>query len=160
MYGLNLPFLTMGNHTPTSAATPNYNCVSHSIHEDLVSLWPDDDNRWPESFVRDETVEAFTQFFVALGFEDIATNDDRLETGFWKIAIYADNGFPLHVARQLTNGRWTSKLGAQADISHANLHCLEGGDYGYVAKILKYRKTGYAPFLPPLIPPRPLIIIP
>jgi hypothetical protein len=159
MYGLNLPFLTMGNHTPTSAATPNYNCVSHSVHEELVSLWPDDDNRWPESFPREETIEAFTRFFMALGFEEILSNEDHLESGYWKIAIYGMNEFPLHVARQLSNGRWTSKLGVLVDISHSNLHCLEGGDYGHVIKILKF-KMGYAPVLPPLVPPRPLIIMP
>lgn len=31
-----------------------------------------------------------------------------------------------HVARQLPDGRWTSKLGPDEDIEHNDLHALEG----------------------------------
>ncbi|KYC37161.1 hypothetical protein WA1_46890 [Scytonema hofmannii PCC 7110] len=42
-------------------------------------------------------------------------NSFELESGFQKIAIYTKpsgelDGVPTHVARQLPNGRWTSKL--------------------------------------------------
>jgi hypothetical protein len=162
MYGLDLPNLTAGNHTITSPQTPSYNCVSHAVYEDLVSLWPDEDNSWPASLPKIETVDAFVQLFTLLGFELILTQATGVTTGFEKIAIFAtDNGtLPTHVARQCNTGRWTSKLGAQVDIGHTDLHTLEGGVYGYVVRLMRRRHTGSPPMLPDLIPPRPLIILP
>jgi len=162
MYGLDLPNLTAGNHTITSAQTPRYNCVSHAVYEDTVSLWPDDDNRWPSSIPRDETVDAFVQLFSVLGFELIPVQATAVTPGYEKIAIFAtDNGtLPTHVARQIRDGRWSSKMGAQVDIDHADLRCLEGGAYGYVVRIMRRRHTGSPPTLPDLFPPRPLIILP
>ena len=50
-------------------------------------------------------------------------SDGTLEPGFEKVAIYADSsGTPTHVACQLADGRWSSKLGDWEDIIHA----LEG----------------------------------
>jgi len=43
---------------------------------------------------------------------------------------------PTHAARQLENGRWTSKLGELEDIEH-DLHHLASGAYGAVVQILK-----------------------
>jgi len=43
---------------------------------------------------------------------------------------------PLHVARQLPSGRWSSKLGALQDIEH-DLHDLEGTEYGSVVLVMK-----------------------
>ena len=60
-----------------------------------------------------------------------------LEPGVEKIALYANAvGKPTHGARQLANGRWTSKLGKREDIEHA-LHDLEGELYGTVVRIMK-----------------------
>jgi hypothetical protein len=57
--------------------------------------------------------------------------------GLEKVALYADaNGCPTHVARQLPNGRWTSKLGELEDIEH-DLPALEGDLYGSVTLVLK-----------------------
>ena len=100
------------------------------------------------------------EFFEAIGFEEVSNVETSVTPGYWKIAIYARDDFPLHVARQLSNGRWTSKLGLKVDINHENLSCLEGGDLGYVAKIMRRLKTGSIPALPPLIPERPLVILP
>jgi hypothetical protein len=132
------------------------------VHEDLVSLWPDDDNRWPESVSRVETVDAFVELFSVLGFESIHINAIGITPGFEKVAIFAaDNGtIPTHVARQCRDGRWTSKMGAQVDIDHADLRCLEGGEYGYVVRLMRRKHTGSPPMLPNLIPARPLIILP
>jgi len=60
-----------------------------------------------------------------------------MEVGFEKVALFADaQGLPLHAARQLSDGRWTSKLGEQEDIEHA-LRDLEGVAYGNVALVMK-----------------------
>jgi len=161
MYGLNLPNLTMGNHHISSKYDHHYNCVSHSILEEAVPLWPDNYNHWPASVQRTETIDAFVEFFKCLHFEDVPLLATLVTPGYWKVAIYADStGFPLHVARQLVDGRWTSKLGLKVDINHENLQCLEGGDFGYVVKIMRHQRTGVLPELPPLVPPKPLIYVP
>ena len=50
-----------------------------------------------------------------------------MEAGFEKIAFYAaPDDTPTHVARQLPNGRWTSKLGSWEDIEHATERDVEG----------------------------------
>lgn len=62
---------------------------------------------------------------------------EELETGFEKVALFADaDGFATHAARQLNNGRWTSKLGELEDIEHA-LRDLEGVEYGTVVLVMK-----------------------
>ncbi len=49
---------------------------------------------------------------------------------------YALDGVPKHAARQLPNGRWTSKCGELEDIEHA-LEGVVGIWYGTVAHLLK-----------------------
>jgi hypothetical protein len=48
----------------------------------------------------------------------------------------ATDGEPTHAARQLPNGKWTSKLGRWQDIEH-ELDGLVGEMYGTVKQILK-----------------------
>ena len=79
--------------------------------------------------------------FEGLGYQECAT--DELEVGFEKVAIFAwDDGQPTHVARQLENGRWTSKLGNWEDIEHQKLHALGGTASMYgVVKLIMRRST-------------------
>jgi hypothetical protein len=71
-----------------------------------------------------------------LGFQRCDSAD--LEPDVQKIAIFAKtNGEPTHVARQLPNGKWTSKLGDWEDIEH-ELAGIEGEKmYGSMRQILK-----------------------
>ncbi|MFM5979047.1 MAG: hypothetical protein ACKO9I_00565, partial [Sphaerospermopsis kisseleviana] len=75
--------------------------------------------------------------FKTIGYE--ICENDVLETGFQKIAIYANsNKIPTHIARQLPDGKWTSKLGQDEDIEHNNLQGLTGNPgYGEVAFLMK-----------------------
>ncbi len=64
-----------------------------------------------------------------MGFAECDT--DRFETGFEKIAIFATRlESPTHVARQLPDGTWTSKLGEFEDIEHPTLRVLGRGIFG------------------------------
>jgi len=154
-----LPKLNKLNSKITSAQTPRYNCVAWSVCNDLVSLWPDEDNRWPVGFNRTETLEAFLELFVGVGF--LQCVDGRLEPGFTRIALFVNaEGKPSHVARQLPTGLWTSKLGILADIEHRELSVIEGKDYGRVAIYMRRSDANGPIQLPPLHPPPPLIILP
>jgi hypothetical protein len=67
------------------------------------------------------------------------------EPGFEKVALYADAaGIPTHAARQLSGGKWTSKLGRREDIEHA-LDDLTGDVYGSVVAFLKGPPQGPGP---------------
>ncbi len=63
-------------------------------------------------------------------------DDTGPETGFRKIAIYAKDSLPTHVAWQLPNGEWTSKCGDMHDITH-KLQGLAGDHYGQVVAVMQ-----------------------
>ncbi len=89
----------------------------------------------PPGVVREETIDTFRDAFLSLSF--VVCNCSNHESGTVKIALFADEmGNPKHAARQLPNGRWTSKIGNLDDIEH-ELHDLEGSDYGSVVLVMK-----------------------
>ena len=59
----------------------------------------------------------------------------NLAPGWEKVAIYTTDEAPAPAARQLDNGRWTSKLGPDDDIEHA-LEGLGSPLYGAVVQFL------------------------
>ena len=78
---------------------------------------------------------AFTTAFSTLGYAPCA--DGALEDGFEKVAIYQSPRGIQHAARQLSTGRWTSKLGGLEDIEHASPAELEGAEYGEVVQYMR-----------------------
>ena len=102
-----------------SPSTPNYNCIAWAADDNSRWWQPDPmgDYYWPENLPRESTLESYTEAFKILGYE--ICDDESLELGFQKIAIYfKDDIRSIHAARQLNNGRWTSKLGSEIDIEH------------------------------------------
>lgn len=93
---------------------------------------------WPGGFAAD-TLDEWIRAYMALGYHGGASA--VREPGREKLAIYAEGEFPLHVARQLPNGYWTSKLGSREDIEH-ELEGLTGREYGRVAVILSRAAEG------------------
>ncbi len=95
---------------------------------------------WPEDLPEDLRVETFCELYRRFGGYEPCSST-ALEAGFEKIALYADDvGDVAHVARQLANGHWTSKLGALEDIEHVTAEALEA-DYGKIACALKRSLT-------------------
>ena len=64
-------------------------------------------------------------------------DNSSLETGYEKVALYGSEQGYTHAARQLADGKWTSKLGHLEDITHHSLQALEGAEYGSVVHFLK-----------------------
>ena len=55
----------------------------------------------------------------------------ELENRVEKIVLYEDeNNDWTHIARQLGNGHWTSKMGRLEDIEHYTIESLSGSLYG------------------------------
>ena len=76
--------------------------------------------------------------FQVFGFEEC--KNPALEPGWEKIALFASAASePTHAARQLPDGRWTSKLGTLEDIMHPELEHVSGSAYGSPAVILRRR---------------------
>ena len=110
----------------TSPETPEYNCMVWAAGDSTRWWWPLSGAHWPSGAPRMETVDSFRIAFETMGYE--VCPGQEYEQGFEKVAIYAHtDGVPTHVARQLENGRWTSKLGDWEDIEHDKPKDLENG---------------------------------
>lgn len=126
----------------TSPATTDYTCVSWAFNDKNRVWWPDGDNYWPIEPPLIVTIDTFIETFTLDGYEQC--DSYSLENGFQKIAIFGKTwDEPSHVARQLSNGTWASKLGPQADIEHdlgVDLNCdIFLKSYGPVRVIMKKR---------------------
>jgi hypothetical protein len=121
----------------TSPSTPDYNCIAWAA-EDALNWWEPDSigaYYWPADVPRVVSLEAFQKAYGTLGYH--VCPDAAFEPGFEKVAVYASStGEPTHAARQLPNGRWTSKLGQDVDIEHT-LDGLISDVYGAPAVYLR-----------------------
>lgn len=128
------PCLTQNNHRPTSPADVGYNCIAWSAGETVH--WWQPGIFWPiESSWDDHGIGALEQAFQSLGYQECPKAD--LEPGFEKIALYGSGFVYTHAARQLPNGKWTSKLGKAEDIEHDTPNDVSGGLYGEVVQFMK-----------------------
>ena len=132
------PKLRLSGFRVTSPMTDAYNCIAWAANDTSHAWWPVQAEGWywPSEAPMEQTVAAFV---VAYGTRNFVPCDNPApEKGFEKIAIYSDaHGSPLHAARQLASGRWTSKLGPMWDIEHMTLDAVEGPEYGTVCCYLK-----------------------
>ena len=133
-------FPNLRDFTITSPEDDRYNCVSWAAGATGFRLWPIGDNEWPPAVSEREDVSAFIDAFALLRFEPCDSGD--VEDGWERVAIYALDGIVKHMARQLPNGRWTSKIGDFEDIEHASPGELEGEAYGAVAQFLRRPRAG------------------
>ena len=135
------PLLDDSNHRLTSPSTSDYNCIAWAAEEDDRWWWPSPIGLgyWPPSVPRVESCDAFLRAFETLGY--VQCDNSELEDGFVKVALYvSDAGKPTHMARQLTDGTWTSKLGQSNDINHITAEVISGPAYGNVGFFLKKEK--------------------
>lgn len=113
----------------TSVRDTDYNCIAWAADDTERHWWPGGTSYWPNPTDAWPTVAAFKAVFKALGYEECATGG--VEKDFEKVSIYIDNrGYVTHMARQLQDGNWTSKLGYEHDIQHVAPECLRGQAYG------------------------------
>ena len=124
------PALAQGPFEVTSDPDDDYNCFAWAIEDPDHFWWPD--AHWPTK--RTWSRQSFITAFATKGFRTCQTGDP--EPGYVKIALYFLNGKPVHVARLLPDGNWTSKLGRQHDIMHG-LSGLNGAEYGEPKLFLK-----------------------
>lgn len=131
------PNLSKSGWRQTSDPTSSYNCIAYAAYD--TKHWWDTPRRsgyyWPPGAKREDTIEGWKSAFETIVYRVCETAEP--ENNFEKIAIYAKNSVPMHVARQKTDGVWTSKLGPDEDIDHNTLDALEGEIYGIVVLLMK-----------------------
>jgi hypothetical protein len=92
-------------------------------------FWPVDSSR------EDHGIGNVVEAFRSLGYKEC--EDGAQEEGFEKLALYGSAMMYTHAARQLPDGKWTSKLGQLEDITHTTPEAIEGSDYGEVVQYMK-----------------------
>ena len=137
------PGLKSGAYSITSPEEVRYNCVAWANGD--TSLWwdhhPGPGIYWPQRLRRSANVEVYIRIFTDQGYE--ITTSAGQEEGYEKVAIFSSaEGKFSHVAKMLSSGSWSSKLGALEDIEHSTLEVLQA-KYGSVFCHLR-RETGGA----------------
>jgi hypothetical protein len=132
-----LPNLTATNYQITSPTSWKYNCIAWAVGSSDAWWWPIPGRFWPAAAPREETLAAFVVALETQGFS--LCSSPELEQGIEKVALYAVDMVPSHAARQLSSGWWTSKLGPNFDIEHADLDAVAGGVYGQPVAFLSRR---------------------
>ena len=137
------PFLSSDNHIVASPESIDYNCVAWAAGVDDCQLWPGTEEgfEWPSDLPSEESMDTFVAYFERIGYQ--VCESSTLEQGFEKLAIFADDCGPTHVARQLPSGKWASKMGWDGvDIEHEGLDCIAGNRYGKARVFLKRTTNG------------------
>jgi len=145
----NFPAALRIGYGVTSCRSNDYNCIAWAAGESDIHWWPTGEPSrisgiyWPENVPQEHTLSAFIQAFATMGYCEWPEENGNLEDGYEKVVIYTKAGKPTHMARQLPNGRWTSKLGKDSkDIEHVTPEALASsvdGEtiYGDVTKYVR-----------------------
>jgi hypothetical protein len=126
---------SLSSFSITSPETWKYNCVAWALGVTTDWYEPSPAGIWPlpsQGF----GVAVYSDLFEHFGYAQCA--DGKAEKGYEKVVIYANSaGEFTHVARQLTTGKWTSKLGELSDITHHSPEVLISAGYGRPAVYLR-----------------------
>lgn len=151
IHSIDFPRLTADNHRVTSPPDDIDNCIAWAAG-DAAQWWqPGTPYYWPvPGWPKDDAgMGGLVLAFAALGY--VECEDASHEPGWEKVALYGTGLFWKHAARQLSSGKWTSKLGGNVDIEHDTLEAVSGGLYGEVMQIMR-RPTASTPSQPPADP--------
>jgi hypothetical protein len=140
------PNLAADGYEISSPESRSYNCIAWAAG-DMSRKWdctgiPLVGYYWPQKALVGEGIEALVSAFETQGYR--MSESTALEPGLEKVALYADEqSMWTHAARQLPDGRWSSKLGDAEDIAHSTPHGVAGSIYGQVRHVLqRSRATG------------------
>ena len=140
MHPENFPRLSEDNFRITSPAKWEYNCLAWTLNDTMTWWSTAPGYYWPPRVPRPMTnLVNVIQLYEREGFT--RCDSAAFEAGFERIVLYSADGHFVHAARQLENGRWTSKLGPHEDIEHDTPEALLGGEFELVACILRRSRS-------------------
>ena len=85
---------------------------------------------WSKNAPRTLHLDSFVELVAEYGYQ--CCTNGTIEGDVQKIVLYGTKTLVTHAARQLPNGRWTSKLGGGEDIEHDTPEAVTGEAYGPV----------------------------
>ncbi len=131
------PNLSTANAELASKPDPYYNCAAFVVNVTNKKWWPGgfDGYYWPIN-ASNTTADIKRTFEELYGWKSCANGN--FERRYEKVVIFENNGVPTHLAKQIRDGRWVSKIGRWDDIKHT-LEAVGGGDYGQPAVFLRKR---------------------
>ena len=134
------PNLAADGYVITSPMSRRYNCIAWAAGDTRIKWdptgFPKPGFFWPTNAIHGEIMEALISVFRLEGYEVCA--DESLESGFEKVVLYVnETGNWTHAAKQLPDGRWSSKLGDAEDVTHTTPHGVEGEVYGRIGYYMK-----------------------
>jgi hypothetical protein len=140
------PNLQNESFKPVSEDSDEYNCIAWAADVVDDRWWPDPDPAnafWPIAWRDPNDKDCFIGAFKSYGNYEPCDKDFSLEAGYEKVVLYVDsNDDPKHMARQLANGKWTSKCGVYGwDIIHETVKGVEGQEYGQAILALRRERT-------------------
>ena len=128
-------FEHLRDYVEKSRPTRRYNCIAWAAGRSDDWWWPQGlRGYWPLEKGPEPNLETFEAAFRTLEYEPCT--DGKLEYGIEKVAIYAIGGVVKHMALQMANGWWASKLGGAEDIEHQTAQELQGSQYGMVVRFM------------------------
>jgi hypothetical protein len=137
------PRLIEIGYEKTSEDDIAYNCIAHAAG-DQANWWECypwgpvniPGYYWPPTAKVGYELEALVSVFETLGYG--LCDGPELEPGFEKVVLYANKqGEWKHAAKQLPDGRWSSKLGEVEDIAHIAPDDVAGEINGWPARYMK-----------------------
>lgn len=137
------PKLYASGYEKTSCDDIVYNCIAHAAG-DKSNWWECypfgriniPGYYWPADAKVGYELEALISAYETLGY--MLCDSPDLESGFEKVALYADDqGEWKHAAKQLLDGKWSSKLGEREDVSHGDPDDVSGKINGMVSRYMK-----------------------
>ena len=141
----------------TSPRDRRYNCIAWAAKDtarwwapETVTKETDIEYYWPSGIARGKEgkrTQCLIEVYEAIGYT--VCREHEMEPGFEKVAIYSVDNKWKHAARQLLNGRWTSKIGRQEDIEHESPASLCGAAYGQVSCYMRRLVSDMVVFPPP-----------
>lgn len=150
---LKYDFPNAGSVEVVGEPTTQYNCISAAFDDNEKPWWPAppqgrspySDFYWPEDAQRDTYGESFDALLVDKAGAVVFSKDEEppYAKGYQKLALFeSDWGEPTHLARQLPNGQWLSKVGRNGLILHS-LENMEHGTYGDVSKFYRLKNADW-----------------
>ncbi len=105
-----------------------YNCIAYATGYTDRRWDPNGRDYWPSWATETARIESLIEVFTGLGYE--RCDDSHFGDGYQKVALYEIQGAAKHVAIQMPNGLWRSKMGKGPVIEHRSPESLSGGMYG------------------------------